>query len=92
MTAKVPRPVGSNFEPNVLYFFQRKRRPLLIGEISLETGYRLETVEYHLEDLVFRNALRHVNEEERKALGMHKLTVAYVLIDASKFTMLSQPL
>lgn len=90
--AKVPLPVGASFEGRVLDFFQRRRRHLLIGEISLETCIRLETVEYHLEDLVHRGGLRHMTAEEKKLVGLHKAVVAYILIDPTRFTILSQPL
>ncbi len=92
MAAKVPLPVNAKFEERVLHYFQRKRRHVLIGEISLDVGVRLETVEYHLEELVHRGALRHITHEEKKKLNLHDLVVAYVLVNPALFTIVSQPL
>lgn len=84
--------VGESFETRLLHFFNRRGRHLLIGEIALEIGYRLETVEHHLEELVHRGGVRHLSLEEKKSLGLHKTVLAYVLVDPTKFTEFSQPL
>lgn len=80
------RPVGDDFELRVLQVFERKQRPVLIGEVSLDVGYRLEVVEHHLEALVVRGALRHISASEKAFWRLHDLVTAYVLVDRQKFT------
>ena len=79
-------PVGKGFEQKVLSLFNRMGRHLLIGEVSLETGYSLSVVEHHLDALETRGAIRHLNPSERKGLRLHALTVAFALVDPSLFT------
>lgn len=84
------RPVEATFETIVYKLFAKKKRPLLIGEVSLETGHSLRTVEHQLNELVDKGALRIISYSEKKSLKMHDLVVAYVMVDASKFTLLSR--
>ena len=79
-------PVGKCFDLKVLSLFNRMRRHLLIGEVSLETGYSLKVVEHHLDALETRGAIRHLNPSERKGLRLHALTVAFALVEPSLFT------
>jgi hypothetical protein len=87
MPKKAPLPVGRDFEKRVLSLFQRKQRHVLVGEVSLETGYSLNTVEYHLVEIEIRGAIRRLEYAEKKRVGLHDLAEAYLLIDPSLFTL-----
>lgn len=90
LVSKRPLPVGDDFETRVLRVFDMITRPVLIGEVSLDTRYNLATCEYHLEELVIRGALRHMTEDERKFYRFHPTVVAYVLVDRQKFTIVTR--
>jgi DNA-binding IclR family transcriptional regulator len=79
-------PVARDFETKVLKMFTRMQRHLLIGEISLETGYSLNTVEAILLDLLHRGAIERLADDKRKQVGLHPKTEAFTLVDAQKFT------
>ena len=76
---------SKNFEKRILAQFNRVGKHLLIGEISLETGYSLKIVEAKLNDLVLRGAVRKLSDDEKSKICLHALTEAYVLIDTEKF-------
>lgn len=87
---KQPLPVAHDFETKVLKLFERVGRGyLLIGEVSLDTGYSLSVVEYQLDDLSSRGAVRRLAFSERKALGLHDMTEAFALVDPGKFTVVA---
>ena len=69
---------GNSLVPRIFRLFEDKQRHLLIGEVALDTHYRLEVIEWQMEVLVQSGSIRHVSPEERKELGLHPLTVAYV--------------
>lgn len=83
-----PMMVGRDFEMRVLALLNRKRQHVLIGEVSLETGFSLSTVEYHLEQLESRGAIRRLSHLEKKKVMLHDLCEAFVLVDSSLFTLI----
>lgn len=87
MPKKEPLPVGRDFEERVLRCFERKFRYVLSGEVSLETGYSLNTVLYHLDELEIRGAIRRLTYPEKKGFGLHDLADALVLVDSGRFTL-----
>ena len=81
--------VAESFETKLLRQFKRVGRHLLIGEISLDSGYSLETVEHQLELLEDRGAVRRLTSEERLPFGLHPTTEAFALVDPGKFTVVA---
>jgi len=84
--SKKPLPTAHNFESRILKMFMRMQRHLLIGEISLETGYSLNAVEEVILDLLHRGAVGRLTDEKRQSLGLPLKTEGFVLIDAQLFT------
>lgn len=78
--------MARDFETKILKLFTRMQRHLLIGEISLETGHSLNTVEAVLLDLLDRGAVERLADEKRKHLGLHPKAEAFVLVAPEKFT------
>ena len=79
--------VASSFESKLLKQFKRVSRHLLVGEISIESGYFLNTVEQQLQSLEERGAIRRLTHCELKKLGLHDKVDAYALVDPGKFTL-----
>jgi len=72
--------VRADFCDITIRLITRKCRPVLIGEVSLETGYALATCEWNLENLVEAGRLIKIdNDEWRKLKGFNKLVVAYTI-------------
>jgi hypothetical protein len=71
---------GESLVARIFELFAYKKRYLLIGEISLDTHYSLDVVEWQLEELVVAGKLRHMTDDERKLQGLHKITVAYLRV------------
>lgn len=88
MSKKLPA-VAVTFETKLLKQFQRLGRHLLIGEVSLDSGYSLKVVEEQLELLEHRGAVRRLTDDEKKQIGLHDLTVAFSLVDPGKFTVVA---
>lgn len=86
MSKRAVLPVGRGFEEKVLWLFQRKWKRVLTGEVSLEVGYPLSTVEHHLSLLEHRGAIRRLTAEEKKQACLHNLCEAWALVDPSRFT------
>lgn len=87
MPQKAPMPVGKDFEKRILSLFRRKDRFVFTGEVSLETGYSLNTVEYHLANLEDRGAIRRLDSAEKQRLGLYEIASVFTLVDASLFTL-----
>lgn len=83
---RIPRDPGRVFEPRVLEVFTRKRRHVLLGEICLETGYRIDTVEFYMEPLVDRGAVRYMSRDDNRRARVDSDAVGYVLLDERLFT------
>lgn len=72
--------VKSDFDLRVVSFITVKCRPVLIGEVSLETGYALATCEWHLERMVESGSLVRVDSNEwRRERGYNEIVVGYFI-------------
>ena len=87
MPKKAPMPVGKDFERRILSLFVRKGRYVLAGEVSLETGFSLNTVEHHLIDLEDRGAIRRLEDAEKRRFGLHDIAEAFALVNSRLFTL-----
>lgn len=82
-------PPGKMFETRLLSQFKRVGRHLLIGEVSLESGYSLKTVEEHMLKLVELGALRIMTLDEKQKVGLHVLAEGFILVDEKKFNIVT---